>query len=226
MDAAIVLRGISLDPHYSFYHHLYVMEKLLLASSSPRRKDLLESLGLDLTIIAPEVDEAGYDHLPPRERVIALASLKARAIASIAGPDEPRLVLGADTLVCVPVTLPSVHEEALGKPLNRGEAHRMIEMLSGREHYVHTGLALIDRISGSEWTTRSDSIVSFSSMDEGEIRAYLDCQEWEGVAGAYRIQGRAAWFIERIEGSWSGIVGLPIRELYGILRSADFRLGR
>jgi septum formation protein len=215
-----------LTPFLFYYHYPQVMEKLLLASSSPRRKDLLESLGLDLAIIAPDIDETIYDCQRPRDRVIALAMLKARAVARGAPYTEPRLILGADTLVCVPESSSGIDEEVLGKPVDRDDARRMIVLLSGRVHCVHTGLALIDRENGREWTARSDSTVGFSRMDYEEIETYLDSGEWEGVAGAYRIQGRAAWFIERIEGSWSGIVGLPIRELYGILKSADFRLGR
>jgi septum formation protein len=85
-------------------------------------------------------------------------------------------------------------------------------------------MALLDRGTGELHRARSDSVVSFSPMDVDEIEAYLDTEEWRGVAGAYRIQGAAALHIERIEGSWSGIVGLPIRELYVILRAANYRL--
>jgi septum formation protein len=99
----------------------------------------------------------------------------------------------------------------------------MIGLLRGRSHRVYTGIALFDRHSRRMRTALSASTVRFASMDGGEIEGYLASGDWEGAAGAYRIQGRAALYIEEIEGSWSGIVGLPIRELYGILRDADYR---
>ncbi|HET7839453.1 MAG TPA: Maf family protein, partial [Rectinemataceae bacterium] len=138
-----------------------------------------------------------------------------------AGAGAPRLVLAADTLVCVS---DRGSETALGKPRDLAEARSMIALLSGRSHQVHTGLALLDRWSGRLETVRSDSTVHFAKMEAEEIEAYLDTGEWRGVAGAYRVQGAAALHIARIEGSWSGIVGLPIHELYVILRAADYRI--
>jgi septum formation protein len=201
------------------------METLLLASSSPRRRELLESVGLRFETIVCDVDEGQRDDLAPRERVVALALDKARAgvaAALSAGRSEARLVLGADTLVCVGGEA-GTGEIALGKPADRREAESMLRLLSGREHFVRSGLALVDRFSGEELTARSDSIVRFAALADEEIRSYLDTGEWEGVAGAYRIQGAAALLIERLEGSWSCVVGLPLRELYVILRKADFR---
>ncbi len=197
------------------------METIILASASPRRRDILASLGLPSLISPAELDESLRDELPPHERALALAEDKARAVAAGAGTGAPRLVLGADTLVC---TAERGSETVLGKPRDRAEARSMIALLSGRDHVVHTGLILLDRLSGRAGRSRSDSIVRFAPMDEAEIEAYLDTGEWEGVAGGYRIQGAAALYIERIEGSWSGIVGLPIRELYVMLRAANYRI--
>ena len=115
-------------------------------------------------------------------------------------------------------------ELVLGKPRDREDARAMIRSLSGKAHLVHTGLALLDRPECRLELVRSDSSVRFAPMSASEIEEYLDSGEWEGVAGAYRVQGLAAKHIERIEGSWSGIVGLPIRELYVILRRAGFDL--
>jgi septum formation protein len=199
------------------------MEKILLASASPRRRELLENLGLDFDCLAPELDETIRDSLEPAQRVLALAEDKARASARIA-IDGPRLVLGADTLVCLPSAGPGGSELALGKPENIEDARRMMRLLSGAEHFVRTGLALLDRISGTLRSARSDTLVEFADLSEEEIEAYLASGEWEGVAGAYRVQGLSALFISRIEGSWTGIVGLPLRELYVILLAAGYRV--
>jgi len=207
------------------------MEALLLASTSPRRSHILSDLGIPFVLADPATDESERDGLPPMARVVALAVDKARAAAARAGPDSPRLVLAADTLVCLRRREDTAEasgtrdeELVLGKPRDREDAGRMIRLLAGRTHIVHTGLALLDRRSNQLYTTRSDSFVSFSAIDEQEVVDYLDSDEWDGVAGAYRIQGWTALFIERIEGSWSGIMGLPIHELYDILRQAKYRL--
>lgn len=260
------------------------MDRLLLASSSPRRRELLSGLGLVFDVLAPDVDESLRDVLPPPERVLALAEDKARAAEALIGGGDHRWILAADTLVCLPGAAegtraaglasgaagigasapdaavsargqeggaadragpdaragrdagmggaaPAVGREGgllselvLGKPRDREDARAMIKSLSGRVHLVHTGLALLDRLQGRLELVRSDSSVRFAPMSASEIEEYLDSGEWEGVAGAYRVQGLAAKHIERIEGSWSGIVGLPIRELYVILRRAGFDL--
>jgi septum formation protein len=197
------------------------METLLLASASPRRRELLESIGVSFETFAPDLDESIRDGLPPAQRVLALAEDKARKAASLALPSFPRLILSADTLVCLPGA--NGEELALGKPVDIGDARRMMRSISGKIHFVRTGLFLLDRVSGKAYSARSDSAVEFASMDAVEVEAYLTSGEWEGVAGAYRIQGRAAMHIVRIEGSWSGVVGLPLRELYVILAQAGYR---
>lgn len=209
------------------------MESLLLASASPRRREILAGLGIPLEVMATDLDESRRDALPTGQRVLALAEDKARAALPLlaARPDRgaaaPRLILAADTLVVIAERIlgcggpgrsgVEAREEVFGKPRDREDARRMIRRLEGREHFVRTGLALLDRTTGSLLSARSDSLVRFSSMSAAEIEAYLATGEWEGVAGGYMVQGAAALFIERIEGSWSGIVGLPIRELYDIL---------
>jgi septum formation protein len=100
----------------------------------------------------------------------------------------------------------------------------MMTLLAGRSHEVHTGLALYDSSTGLMDRIASLSRVHFAPMDEAELASYLASGDWRGVAGAYRVQGRAALHIERIEGSWSGIVGLPLRELYVILARSKFGL--
>jgi septum formation protein len=200
------------------------MESIILASASPRRQELLKSTGIPFMVSVAEVDETLRDDLAPAERVVALAVDKARAGSALALASYPRLVLGADTLVCVQDRAANGSEIALGKPKDANEALEMMRLLSGRTHVVRTGLALLDRISGQLRHARSDSRVTFASMSEEELSACLACGEWRGVAGAYRIQGIAAFFIDRLDGSWSGVVGLPLRELYGMLKDADFRV--
>lgn len=211
------------------------MEPLLLASSSPRRNHILRNLGISFVVYAPDIDESRRDYLPPALRVVALAEDKARAAARTAGDAAPSLVLAADTLVCIRLNSREPRsaryasylddeEIVLGKPLDREDARRMIRLLAGQVHVVHTGLAVLDRRTDRVHLIRSDSLVAFSPMNDEEIDAYLGLDEWKGVAGAYRIQGWAALFIEEIDGSWSGIMGLPIHELYDILAQAGCRL--
>jgi septum formation protein len=199
------------------------MERILLASGSPRRRELLDAAGIPFDILVPDIDESSRDAMTPSLRVVALAEDKARAAADLASPSSPRLILAADTLVCVHATDPSGEETALGKPRNVEDARTMLRLLAGKGHIVRTGLALLDRVSGSLDAVRSDSSVAFAPLSSEEIDDYLSSREWEGVAGAYRIQGLAAFLIDRIEGSWTGIVGLPMRELYVILKRAEYR---
>jgi septum formation protein len=203
------------------------MERILLASRSPRRRELLDEAGIPFDAFAPDVDESLRDDLAPAERVLALAADKALAASSSvegALPSPPRLVLGADTLVCLPKRRGEAGELALGQPTGIDDARRMIGLLAGRTHIVRTGIALLDRDTGSVRTARSDSAVGFAPMSEEEIEAYLETGEWSGVAGAYRIQGLASFYIDRLEGSWTGVVGLPMRELYVILLAAGYRI--
>jgi septum formation protein len=198
------------------------MERILLASGSPRRRELLEAAGIPFDILVPDLDESLRDDLPPADRVLALARDKARTASDLASPSSPRLVLAADTLVCV--SDGDGRESALGKPGDIAEARAMLRLLAGREHTVRTGLALFDRVSGSLDSVRSDSAVRFAPLGEEEVEGYLASREWEGAAGAYRIQGLAALLIERVEGSWTGVMGLPMRELYVILNRAKYRI--
>jgi len=200
------------------------MSAIILASASPRRKELLSSLGFEVEVLVHDIDETCFDHALPPERVIALARAKAGNVLATARQGRS-IVIGVDTLVCDPRPSPPDAKGfsdisgalTLGKPRDREEARKMIETLAGRTHTVHTGVAVIAMEGVREETCLSTSFVRFASMSEWEIEAYLDSGEWEGVAGAYRIQGLAALFIEEIRGSWSGIVGLPIHELYAIL---------
>jgi septum formation protein len=190
-------------------------------------------MGIGFEVLSAEVDESLRDALPARDRVIALARDKAEAAALRPGALPFRWILAADTLVWLPAEAGYAAggatgakgedgEKTFGKPRDREDARRMLSSLSGRAHRVSTGLCLLDRERGGAETSRSDSSVWFEGLDKKTIETALEAGDWEGVAGAYRIQGYAARHIERIEGSWSGIVGLPIHELYGILRKSGF----
>ena len=200
------------------------MPDILLASASPRRRELLATLGFDICVVPHHSDETIFDHLPPSERVVALAEAKAKS-AQAEQRATGAIIIAADTLVCNPEPASMQARDfsdksgaiTLGKPRNREEAGRMIMALAGRIHTVHTGIAVIDTTSGLEELALSTSTVRFCMLSDVEREKYLDSGEWDGVAGGYRIQGLAAVFIEEMSGSWSGIVGLPIRELYAIL---------
>lgn len=190
------------------------MEHLALASGSPRRSEILKQLGFSVAAFPADIDESVYDHKPVAERTTLLAAAKISAALPVI-PADYRLVLGADTLI-------ELDGRALGKAADAAEAKAMIASLSGREHLVHSGLALYDRQSDRTWTALSTSRVSFATLAENELAAYIASGEWQGAAGAYRIQGQAAFFISRIDGSHSGIMGLPIHEFYVILRRSGY----
>jgi septum formation protein len=193
---------------------------LLLASASPRRIEMLNALGVPFSSCASAVDESVYDDRGIGERVVALARLKAQAGLEIwmegSYPSGPMLVIGADTLV-------SVDGIALGKATNKEEAREMLRMLSGRVHIVSTGLCVIESLTRKMETALSETKVSFVQLSEAEIDWYLATDEWVGAAGAYRIQEHASYFVERVEGSFSGVVGLPLHAFYAILCRFGYR---
>jgi septum formation protein len=193
------------------------MEEILLASSSPRRRELLESYGFPLLVRPSDTDESVRDHLPVRERVVALARDKANAVLESSGDADPRWILAADTLV-------SLGELVLGKPADVDQARSFLRTLAGKAHLVSSGLALADRTRNKLWTAVEQTEVRFAELEDDEIEDYLDSGEWEGVAGAYRIQGRAAFLVERVTGSFSCVVGLPLRSFYVMLRQSGYRM--
>lgn len=206
------------------------MDSLILASSSPRRREILTTLGIPFTVIEPDIDETEHDHLPPEERVIRISEQKAYTVRKFYEDNTPHfskivrhswLILAADTLVAIE---DGDHKNwtTIGKPSSRDEACEMIKIISGQTHRVFTGMTLLDCRTGFPYSKTVVASVTFAPMTDEEISWYLDSNEWEGVAGAYRIQGKGSLFIESIEGSWSCVMGLPIRELYGMLRDVRF----
>lgn len=185
---------------------------LVLASSSPRRAELLRAAGIDFTIRSADIDESIRPNEPPRDYVVRLSREKAHAVVR---GDE--LALGADTTVVI-------DGESAGKPADVEEAGRMLRALSGRWHEVLTGVTLTrgDRIVSAVSSTR----VKFAELSGAEIEWYVSTGEPMDKAGAYAIQGHASLFIERIEGSYSNVVGLPMQLTYELARRMGVELLR
>lgn len=174
---------------------------LILASKSPRRKELLKQIGIPFVVVVSDAEEVSGNSWTPAALVVENAKRKARAVAE-KYPDSP--VLGADTVV-------SSEGKIFGKPKDKDEARKMLTALSGKMHEVTTGLALINR--NEIRTTNVTTKVFFDTMTKADIDAYIATEESMDKAGAYAIQGKAARFIEKIEGSYSNVVGLPLNAL-------------
>lgn len=179
---------------------------LVLASASPRRSALLHQIGVPHEIVPAHVDETARPGEAPDELVVRLACDKA-----LAGTAGGRPALGADTIVVL-------DGEVFGKPRDRADAARMLRALSGRAHRVLSAVALAR--AGHVDSRLSESRVHFRELTHAEIDAYWDSGEPRDKAGAYAVQGRAAIFISRIEGSYSGIMGLPLFETALLLDAA------
>lgn len=179
--------------------------KLILASASPRRQELLAQLGLQFEVSIPSVPES-----KGRDPIMAAEQAALSKASEIAGKIEDAAVIGADTVVVV-------DDEILGKPRSASEAVKMLKKLSGRTHRVITGMAVVDS-TGRRVVDHDITFVVFRSLSEEEIRAYVDSGEGLDKAGSYGIQGLGALFIPRIEGSYSNVVGLPLAKLDEMLK--------
>ena len=180
---------------------------LVLASQSPRRSEILRQAGIPFTVRAASVDEAPRAGESPVNYVRRLASLKAQAVPA----SEGEMVLGADTTVVA-------GDEMLGKPADAADASRMLAMLSGRRHEVITGICL-RRGAGDSFCDHAVTAVWFAAISPREIEDYVSSGEPMDNAGAYAIQGLASKFIERIEGCYFNVVGLPVALVYRHLPS-------
>lgn len=188
-------------------------KSIYLASRSPRRRELLKQIGVDFEMLllrcdprrGPDVDETPLPDEPPRNYAVRIARMKAevgmRAVAMRSL--RPKPVLAADTTVVLGTTI-------IGKPEDREDAVRILSALSGREHQVISVVAMAYRDQVEDRV--STSTVTFRNLTNDEIRRYADTGEPMDKAGAYGIQGRAGMFVTRIEGSYSGIMGLPLAE--------------
>lgn len=183
--------------------------KIHLASQSPRRRELLDQIGVDYEVVVPEVPEEPHPGEAPEEYVIRLALEKARAVRDRLGAAVRYPVLAADTVVVL-------DHEIFGKPRDRADGLRMLARLSGRAHLVLTGMALVGE---TEQTRLSVSHVHFRPITAQEAAAYWASGEPHDKAGGYAIQGRAAAFIERLEGSYSGVMGLSLFDVVEMLNA-------
>lgn len=193
------------------------MLQLVLASASPRRRELLERLGIPFKVSVCKAEEnIDRGNLTPEQLARELALLKAKDVARTL---EDGLVIGADTIVVL-------DDEILGKPKSREEAGRMLHLLSGRSHQVITGLALVEAGGGRVQLTSEVTTVWFRRLDPGEVEWYLDTGEPMDKAGAYGIQGKGSILVDRIEGCYFNVVGLPLTRLYLMLKERGYRLSR
>ena len=175
--------------------------KIVLASKSPRRSEILKSAGISFTVRVADADETIPDGTKPADAVVFLAARKAMAVTRT----DDELVLGADTVVVL-------DDKILGKPKDKEDAYNMIKSLSGRVHSVFTGVCAIG--NGLSMTFAEETKVEFYSLSDEEINTYINTDEPYDKAGAYGIQGLASKFIRGIEGDYFNVVGLPMSAIY------------
>ena len=205
--------------------------QIVLASGSPRRLDLLRSIGIEPLVVVPSVDEQARPGERPAELVERLARAKARAVADDRGgvgrgsagepgPDRWPVVVGADTVI-------DLDGRVLGKPTDRGDAQAMLSALRGRDHHVLTGVAIVaPRPDGRPVVTSSvaRTTVTMRAFDDDELAWYLDSGEYRDKAGAYAIQGLGSLLVEGITGSYQNVVGLPLTTVDRLLGDAGHSL--
>ena len=191
-------------------------ERILLASASPRRAELLARMGYAFDVVPPDVDEtvrAGADPAAEAER---LAAAKAE---DVAGRTPPSILVAADTVV-------ALGGEILGKPRDRAHAREMLGRLSGTRHHVITGLCVLDTRAGRRRVGSVSTAVTMTAMTPRQIAEYVDSGEADGKAGAYAIQETADRYVSHLEGSFDNVVGLPTERLGEILRELGAEPGR
>lgn len=184
--------------------------RLILGSASPRRKELLAQLGIvPDAVLPPDINEDPRKGELPRPYCARMAAEKAAAVQ--AGADD--VVLCADTTV-------ALGRRILGKPADAGEAAAFLTLLGGRRHEVITAVAV--RRGARMWTREVISVVKFKRLSDVELNGYLASGEWQGKAGGYAIQGRAGAFVPWMQGSFTGVVGLPVAETAALLAAAGW----
>ena len=187
---------------------------LILASASPRRRDLLDGAGIAFEVIPADIPEQRRQNEGPVAFASRLAAEKARAVAERVGPEPARRVLGADTIVVV-------DESILGKPRDSGHALEMLTRLAGRSHEVVTAVALVHSDSLAAHVRAVTSRVRMRAASAEELRDYVAAGESLDKAGAYALQGGGRRFVERVEGSESNVIGLPLDETLELLAMPD-----
>ncbi|MDR0930134.1 MAG: Maf family protein [Clostridiales bacterium] len=185
------------------------MKEIILASSSPRRHELLDQVGIEHKVMKSKFMEKFDEYSLPHEIVVSFALKKAEYVAKMVDNNQT-IVIGADTLVVY-------KGQILGKPRNAKNARQMLEMLNDQTHEVLTGFAVIDVETGKTVTDYESTLVKFREISPKELAAYAKSNESRDKAGGYAIQGKAAKFIESIEGEYSTVVGLPLSRLTQVL---------
>jgi len=216
IDGLIPTKGrfAASEKHCRYGKTVLMEQTIILASISPRRRELLAQIGLAFTVAPADVDERLRPGEAPKDYAKRLAREKARAAA---GQADNAIVIAADTIVVVGGTV-------LGKPTDAEDARRMLTELSGREHEVVTALAVMDASTGRTSVRTSVTRVWFRALTAREIDAYVATREPLDKAGAYGIQERGALLVERIEGCYSNVVGLPLSLLGEMLRDFGISL--
>ena len=184
--------------------------EIILASASPRRKSLLENIGVKFGVVIADCDETISSDLLPHEAVMIL-SLKKAAAASLHFEKQNKRIIGADTVVVL-------DGEVLTKPKDEDDAYLMLKKLSGKTHSVMTGISVMRTTDSKCETVFEETKVSFKEMTDEEIRSYIKTKEPLDKAGSYGIQGIGSMFIEKIEGDYFNVVGLPVSRLCDLLK--------
>ena len=190
--------------------------KLILASSSPRRAEVLRDAGIPFEVRAADVDETRRPGESARAMVARLAEAKARTASQMLRGEKDGVVIGADTVV-------EMGGEIYGKPRDAAHAHEMLAALSGRTHEVLSGIFLLRLPDGGVRSAVESTSVTFSLLDRAEIESYIATGEPMDKAGAYAIQGRAGRYITKIEGCYFNVVGLPLARLHALLSEFGWR---
>lgn len=195
------------------------LPKLILASASPRRAEILRNAGFDFEVFPAEIDELRRPREPAPVYVWRVAELKVRTAMSRLRANRRKdfsFIVAADTAV-------SVEGDVLGKPRSAGDARRMLRLLSGKWHEVFTGLAVLPVHTGRTIVVVEKTRVEFAQLSDTEIEEYMRTEEPFDKAGAYAIQGSGGKFIPRIEGCYFNVMGLPLARLYAILQELESR---
>ena len=187
------------------------MKKIILASASPRRKEILKNIGLEFEILVSDADEGAISGtaLPVSVYVQELALLKATAAAKKCGKGD-KLIISADTVVCI-------DGEILGKPNDKADAFRILSMLSGKCHSVFTGICVMGTRNAFSVCSAVETKVYFKNLSDEQILSYIESGEPMDKAGAYGIQGIGSLLVEKIDGDYFNVVGLPVSKLSEIL---------
>jgi len=200
------------DPQSLSGSYGYIMDHLILASKSPRRREILDRIHIPYILCGSEIDESFEEGHDIRSAVMGISKRKVEAVA----PRFSRgLVLGVDTVVLC-------KERVLGKPPDSEAAGEYLSLLNGGDHQVLSGVTVRDSRSGVEYSAVSETSVYFTKMTRDEMVWYLSLGEWFDKAGAYAIQGTASLFIDRIDGSYYNVMGLPVEKLFRLLKRFSY----